>query len=76
MAEISDALFKIIDLFCGAGGFTSGVEDAEVNGKKVAEVVACINHDPLAIKSHAANHPSCEHYIEDIRFVMTISFKC
>jgi DNA (cytosine-5)-methyltransferase 1 len=67
MAEISDALFKIIDLFCGAGGFTSGVEDAEVNGKKVAEVVACINHDPLAIKSHAANHPSCEHYIEDIR---------
>lgn len=56
-----------IDLFCGAGGTTTGVEKAKVNGKKVAKVVWCINHDQLAIESHFANHPDCIHSIEDIR---------
>jgi DNA (cytosine-5)-methyltransferase 1 len=57
---------KIVDLFCGAGGFTTGVEAAIVNGEKIADVVACINHDPLAIISHEKNHPECKHYTEDI----------
>lgn len=38
---------KVIDLFCGAGGTTTGVESAEVFDTKVADVVACINHDPF-----------------------------
>lgn len=57
---------KVIDLFCGAGGYTSGVEDAVFDDTQIAEVLACINHDALAIKSHAANHPKCKHYTEDI----------
>lgn len=56
-----------IDLFCGAGGTTSGVEYARLNGSKCAEVIACVNHDSNAIKSHAANHPRTLHFTEDIR---------
>lgn len=56
-----------IDLFCGAGGTSTGVNLARVNGDKCAEVIACINHDKNAIASHAANHPNALHFTEDIR---------
>ena len=56
-----------IDLFCGAGGTSTGVERARLNGEKCARVIACVNHDPNAIKSHAANHPKTKHFTEDIR---------
>lgn len=56
-----------IDLFCGAGGTTTGVERARVMGAKVAKVIACVNHDPHAIASHLANHPGAVHFTEDIR---------
>lgn len=46
-----------IDLFCGAGGTSTGVEAARICGEKCAKVVACVNHDANAIASHAANHP-------------------
>lgn len=56
-----------IDLFCGAGGTSTGVERAMYNGEKCAEVIACVNHDKNAIASHAANHPNALHFTEDIR---------
>lgn len=56
-----------VDLFCGAGGTSTGVEQATLNGEKCAKVVACVNHDPNAIASHAANHPATHHFTEDIR---------
>jgi DNA (cytosine-5)-methyltransferase 1 len=56
-----------IDLFCGAGGTSTGVERAVIGGEKCAKVIACVNHDPNAIKSHAANHPHTLHFTEDIR---------
>lgn len=56
-----------IDLFCGAGGTSTGVERAMYEGNKCAEVIACVNHDPKAIASHAANHPNALHFTEDIR---------
>ena len=56
-----------IDLFCGAGGTSSGVEYARVDGMKCAEVIACVNHDKNAILSHQANHPHTLHFTEDIR---------
>lgn len=56
-----------IDLFCGAGGTSSGVEYARVNNEKCAKVVACVNHDRNAILSHQANHPDALHFTEDIR---------
>ena len=56
-----------IDLFCGAGGTSTGVEAARVDKDKCAKVIACVNHDKNAIASHAANHPEAKHYTEDIR---------
>lgn len=56
-----------VDLFCGAGGTSIGVETAMVDGQKCAKVVACVNHDQNAIISHAKNHPETVHFTEDIR---------
>ena len=56
-----------IDLFCGAGGTSTGVENAKLDGTKCARVVACVNHDANAIASHQANHPDTLHFTEDIR---------
>lgn len=55
--------FLIIDLFCGAGGTTTGF--AMAGG--IAKVIACVNHDAKAIESHWANHPEVMHFEEDIR---------
>lgn len=56
-----------IDLFCGAGGTTTGIELARLHGEKCAKVIACVNHDKNAIASHLANHPEAIHFTEDIR---------
>ena len=56
-----------VDLFCGAGGTSTGVEKARMYGQKCAKVVACVNHDANAIASHQANHPDTLHFTEDIR---------
>ena len=56
-----------IDLFCGAGGTSTGVENARYKGTKCADVIACVNHDVNAIASHASNHPEALHFTEDIR---------
>lgn len=62
-----DIRLLYIDLFCGAGGTTTGVSKAMYNGSRCAYVVACVNHDQNAIASHAANHPATKHFTEDIR---------
>jgi len=59
--------FLIIDLFCGAGGTSTGFHNAMFHGNQVALVMACINHDFKAIKSHWLNHPDILHFEEDIR---------
>lgn len=64
---MEDIKLLYIDLFCGAGGTSTGIEKAIHNGKKCAKVIACVNHDANAIASHAANHPEAVHYTEDIR---------
>ncbi len=55
-----------IDLFCGAGGTSTGVERAQIDGRKCAKVIACVNHDANAILSHAANHPHTRHFCESV----------
>lgn len=65
--SMEDIKLLYIDLFCGAGGTSTGVERARFHGKKCAKVIACVNHDANAIASHAANHPEAVHYTEDIR---------
>ena len=64
---MSNIKLLYIDLFCGAGGTSSGVEYARHHGHKCAKVIACVNHDRNAILSHAANHPGTLHFTEDIR---------
>lgn len=51
----------IVDNFAGGGGASTGIELATGRSVDIA-----INHDPEAIKMHKANHPSTEHYCEDV----------
>lgn len=61
---MNDPNYLVVDLFCGAGGTTTGFAMADNN---IAKVIACVNHDPIAIKSHWENHPEVKHFEEDIR---------
>lgn len=58
--------FLMVDLFCGAGGTTTG---AEASGH--CKVIAAVNHDKNAIASHASNHGDVHHFVEDIRTLNT-----
>lgn len=52
--------FVVVDLFCGAGGSTSGVSEAcEELGLDYQLI--CINHWDQAISTHSANHPKATH---------------
>lgn len=51
----------IIDLFAGAGGASTGLEAALGRPVDIA-----INHDPIALDVHRANHPGTLHVEEDI----------
>ena len=64
-----DISLLYIDLFCGAGGTSTGVEMATIEDKKCAKIIACINHDKNAIASHESNHPEALHFTEDIRIL-------
>lgn len=71
-AKCVGPLFLVVDLFCGFGGTTTGYDNAMYVGSdgrlhKAAKVIACVNHDPKAIKSHWLNHPDVRHFEEDIR---------
>lgn len=46
-------IFRVIDLFCGAGGMTLGFVDDEFCGG--FESILAIDNDEAAIKTHAAN---------------------
>lgn len=59
----TEPLFLVVDLFCGAGGTTTGFEMSD----GISKVIACVNHDKNAIKSHWLNHPDVVHFEEDIR---------
>lgn len=67
MTVLNDPDFIVVDLFCGAGGTSLGIEQANVDGRKVGVVIAAVNHDWKAIKSHWTNHKHVVHFEEDIR---------
>ncbi len=58
----------VIDLFCGAGGTSEGIEQATYFDKKTSVIIAGINHDKKAIYSQSVNHPYAYYTDEDIRF--------
>lgn len=60
-----DIQLIVIDSFCGAGGVTEGFHRATINGNNVCKVIIGINHDSMAIASHAENHPDTVHFVED-----------
>lgn len=60
------SIWTAIDMFCGAGGVTTGMEKARFKRTKILNTVAAINHDPLAIKTHSINHKNVQHYTDDI----------
>jgi len=51
----------IIDLFAGGGGASLGIESALERSVDIA-----INHDPIALAVHKANHPDTQHLTADI----------
>lgn len=57
MGKGGRVIFRIADLFCGAGGTSEGaMEAASFLGRK-PELTA-INHWPVAITTHETNHPA------------------
>lgn len=54
---------RAIDLFAGAGGTSTGATLAGL------DVVAALNHWPVAVESHALNHPRVHHVCQDIATV-------
>ena len=52
---------KAIDLFAGAGGFSTGAALAGV------EVVWAANHWKSAVEIHASNHPGARHVCQDLQ---------
>lgn len=49
-----------IDLFCGGGGASEGIEAAGLH------VDIGVNHSPDAIRLHTVNHRHCRHYCQDV----------
>jgi DNA (cytosine-5)-methyltransferase 1 len=59
------SVVRCVDLYCGAGGTSGGFVDAmELLGLKFK--ILAINHSPVAIASHAANHPYAEHVLANV----------
>lgn len=50
---------KAVDLFCGAGGSSVGAKAAGV------EIVAAVNHWPLAVVTHESNNRDTLHFCQD-----------
>jgi len=51
---------RTIDLYSGAGGFTTGAKQAG------AQIVMAANHWPAALACHKANHPGVIHFGQDL----------
>lgn len=57
--------FLAADLFCGAGGTSTGLVSAcEASGRKL-DLVA-VNHWPVAVETHSLNHPNARHFCEPV----------
>lgn len=54
-----------VDLFCGAGGTSTGLREAcKVLGFDLKLVA--VNHWQIAIATHSSNHPESEHFCTDL----------
>lgn len=55
----------VADLFCGAGGSSTGARRA-LGRRGISMELACVNHWPVAIETHSRNHPDARHYCMDL----------
>ena len=60
--------YLVADLFCGAGGSSTGAQKAIAEIGGMMDLVA-INHWTTAIATHSANHPTARHLVEDVSMV-------
>lgn len=51
----------VVDLFAGGGGASCGIEQGIGRPVDIA-----VNHDPMAITMHEANHPETQHFCESV----------
>ncbi len=59
---------RVADLFCGAGGTSSGAEQALREMGREMELVA-VNHWDVAVDTHRRNLPGATHVLEDVNLV-------
>lgn len=50
----------VVDLFAGGGGASTGIARA------YREPDVAVNHNPIALAVHRANHPKTAHYVADV----------
>jgi DNA (cytosine-5)-methyltransferase 1 len=50
----------VVDLFAGGGGASTGIARA------YREPDVAVNHNPIALAVHRANHPTTSHYVADV----------
>jgi DNA (cytosine-5)-methyltransferase 1 len=53
-------IIHAVDLFCGAGGTSTGLYQACHAQGRTVDLLA-INHWKVAVATHAANHPGARH---------------
>lgn len=58
----------VADLFCGAGGSSTGAKRAAATLGRRMELV-CVNHWDRAIETHSRMHPEARHYCQDVAAV-------
>jgi hypothetical protein len=63
--EPDDDLLLVTDLFCGAGGTSTGILKAGFLLRRNMQLLA-INHWPSAIATHSLNHPHVRHLCESL----------
>lgn len=59
------SIIRAADLFCGAGGSSTGLQRvADALGARLE--LTAVNHWPTAVETHAANHPGARHVCENL----------
>lgn len=53
--------FPYADLFCGAGGTSTGADEA-ITGLGFNPRLTAVNHWPIAVSTHESNHPTARHF--------------